>query len=190
MLTKIFIGEIYGGLNMMNLYKYTEKEQKEILESMTILIDTREKQGHVAQWCERKKKPFKIKKLNYGDYAFFIPKNEKLNIPRDMYFAELICVERKASLEEVALNFTKDRARIEKEFALYTGRMKLLIENATYKDIRDGNYKSKYGRESFLGTLHSFEHKYGVSFQFMPHNDDTPLYIYLYFRHYLRNYLK
>lgn len=176
---------------MIELYKYTEAEQKELLASMTILLDTREQSNkHIVDWLDKKKKPYKQKKLDYGDYSFLIPANEKLNIPRDLYFDSKVAVERKGSLDELAGNMTTDRARIEKEFSLFKGNMKMIIENATYEDVKNGNYRSKYAAESFLGTLHSFNSKYGVDFVFMPNNESTPLYIYLHFLHWFRNYLR
>lgn len=175
---------------MIKQFKYTDKEKKELLDSMTILIDTREKQSHVKDWLERKLKPYKIKKLDHGDYSFYIPENDKLNIPRDLYFDGLCCVERKASLEELAGNFGKDRARIEKEMATYKGDMQMIIENSQYKDIRDGNYKTKLTKESFINTLHSWYWKWGMSFNFLPDKNDSPLFIYLHFQQFLKNYIK
>lgn len=176
---------------MIELFKYTEAEQKELLLSMTLLLDTREQSNkHIVDWLDRKKKPYKQKKLDYGDYSIMIPKNEKLNIPRDLYFDKKVAVERKGSADELAGNFTTDRARIEKEFSLYRGNMIMIIENTSYDDIKDKNYRSKYTPESFLATLHSFKNKYGVDFVFMPNKESTPLYMYLHLFHWFRNYLR
>lgn len=178
---------------MIQQFKYTETEKKKLLNSMTIIVDTREqKNTHIVSWLERKKKPYIVKKLNHGDYSFFIPANEDFNIPRDLYFDSLVCIERKAHLEELAGNFgsVTERSRIEKELATYTGKMKMLIEESQYQDIRDGNYKTKLGREAFINTLHSWEHKWGMSFNFIPNKEDTPLFMYLYLKQFLRNYLR
>jgi ERCC4-type nuclease len=176
---------------MIELYKYTDKEQKQVLESLTILLDTREKSNkHIVDWLNRKNKKYKQQKLDYGDYSFFIPENTDLGIYRDLYFDGKVAIERKGCLDELAGNFTKDRARIEKEFSLFKGNMKMIIENATYEDVKNGKYKSAYSPESFLGTLHSFNSKYGVDFVFMADNESTPLYIYLHFIHWLRNYMR
>jgi len=175
---------------MLEQFKYTKKEKKELLDSLTVLVDTRERQSHVQEWMERKNKPYKVKKLDQGDYSYYIPKNEKLNIPRDLYFDKVCCIERKSSLEELAGNFgSKDRARIQKEMAVYGGDMHMIIEESQYKDIRDGNYKTNLGRESFINTLHSWYWKWGMSHNFMPDKNDTPLFIYLHFRQHLRNQL-
>ena len=69
-----------------------------------------------------------------------IPANEKLSIPRDLYFNTTCVIERKASLEEISNNLTKERDRFEKELCLAPKTKVLLIENASYEDIATGNY--------------------------------------------------
>lgn len=175
---------------MLDKYRYTEKEQKEILNSLTVLVDTREKANKVIlDKFNKKKIPYKIKKLNHGDYSFFIPANSKLNIERDIYFDKDICIEKKNSLDEIASNLNSDRSRLEKEFATYKGKMTLMIENDTYKDLCEGNYKSKYGRSSFIGTLHSFAERYNMNFIFID-SEYSAEYIYCTFYYYLRELIK
>ena len=77
---------------MFELYHYTQKEIDEILKSITILVDTREHDGcndHILNYLDAKKVPWKKSKLGYGDYSFYIPKNEELNIYRDLYFDKM-----------------------------------------------------------------------------------------------------
>lgn len=124
---------------------------------MTILVDTREqKADHIIGYFDRKSVNHKKKALNYGDYSFLIPANEKLGIQRDMYFDSKVCVERKGSLEEISGNLSKDRARFEKELSLAPETKVILLENANYSDIADGNYNTQYNKKSFIGSLHSF----------------------------------
>jgi ERCC4-type nuclease len=176
---------------MINLYKYTDKEEKELLSSITMLLDTREQKNlHIVEWLDKKNKSHIHKKVEYGDYTFCLPKNEKLGILRDLDFGNVICFERKANIDEYISNLYSDRSRIEKEFSLCPAKMEIIIENNQYKDLRDGNYRSKYKPESVLGTMHSWKYKYGVDFQFMPDPKDTPLYMYLSFYHFLRNYIR
>lgn len=63
-----------------------------------------------------------------------------------------------------------------------------MIENATYKDLSDGNYNSKVGKESYIGTLFKWSDKYGVPFFFI---DDSKSgeYIYRTFYYHLKNKL-
>ena len=157
---------------------------------MVILVDTREKQGHVAEWFDKKKVPWKSKALSKGDYSFMIPANEKLGIPKDCYFDRDIVVERKASLEEISGNLTQHRDRFEHELSLAPKNKVLLIENADFGDIVEGNYDTQYNRKSFLASLFTFWHRYDTPVFFMPDNKYSGIFIKLYFEYYLRNYLK
>lgn len=119
-----------------------------------------------------------------------IPKNETLNIPRDIYFDKLVCIERKGSLEELSGNLTKERDRLEKELCLAPKTKVLLIENANYSDVVDGKYNTQYNRKSFLGSLHSFWFKYNIPIMFMPDNKYSALFIKKYFEYYFKNYIR
>jgi len=164
---------------MFNKFKYTDKEKDQLLKSIIILIDSREKScDHISKYFDEKKIPYKSKKLNFGDYSYFIPKNEELNIPRDMFFDNEISIERKGSLEELSGNFSADRDRFEKELSLYKGKMHLLIENASYDDIYNNNYKTQYNKKSYMGSLHSFSLRYDLSIMFMPKKECSGVYIF------------
>ncbi len=120
---------------MLDRFKYTDKEMDRLLQSLVILVDTREqKNDHILQYLDKAGVEHKKKALAYGDYSFFIPADESLDIPRDLYFDKEIIVERKGSLEELSNNLTKERDRLEKEFCLAPEHKVLLIENATYFD--------------------------------------------------------
>lgn len=176
---------------MIDKYHYTDKEITEIISSMIILIDTREKNiKHITDYFDRKEVQYKIKALSYGDYSFVIPKNEALSIPRDLYFDKKVCIERKGSLEEISGNLTNGRDRFEKELSLAPGTKVLLIENADYGDIAAGNYNTQYNKKSFVGSLHSFWFKYNVPMFFMKENKYSGLFIRMYFEYYFKNYLK
>lgn len=117
------------------------------MKSMTILVDTREKNNtHLTEYWDRKGILHKRKALDYGDYSFMIPKNESLNIPRDCFFDNEICVERKGSAEELSGNLTKERDRLEKELSLAPKNKVILLENCSYVDIATGNYNTQYNK--------------------------------------------
>lgn len=99
-------------------------------------------------------------------------------------------IERKGSLEELAGNVTKERDRIKKELALAPPNKILVIENATYADMINGNYRSEYSAKSYYGTVHSFWHEFDMPFIFMPDNRYTGMFIRGYFQYYLRNKVK
>lgn len=175
---------------MIEYYRFTDKELKTLLKSMVILIDTRENVNeHITKWLNSKKIPYKVKKIDAGDYSFYLPANPELGIIRDLYFTDKISVERKANLVELSGNFTNDRTRIETEFIRHKGKMILLIENASYEDIIKHNYKTEYEPASFLATLHSFSERYNIPFTFIKDNKYSGQFIYYTFYYWLRNYL-
>ena len=56
-------------------YRFTDKEVKKILDNLTILVDTRENaNSHIIEFFNKKKIPYKIQKLDFGDYSCYIPK--------------------------------------------------------------------------------------------------------------------
>lgn len=176
---------------MLDKYYYTDKELDELVKSQVILVDTREKNNqHLLAAWDKGSIPYKKKALDRGDYSFMIPANEKLNIPRNLYFDNEIIVERKGSLEEISGNFTKERDRLEKELALAPATKVLLIENAEYKDVCTGNYKTEYNKKSFLASLHSFWIRYNIPIFFMPDKTYSAVFIKKYFEYYLKEYLR
>lgn len=163
----------------------------ELISSMVVLVDSREKKAdHILDYFDRKKITYKKKALDYGDYSFLLPANEKLSIPRDLVFSKEIVIERKGSLEEISGNLTNGRDRFEKELCLAPKNKVLLIENGSYADIATGNYNTQYNRKSFISSLHSFWFKYNIPVMFMPDNKYSGLFIREYFEWYLKNYIR
>lgn len=177
---------------MFEKFKFTEAEQKELLKSMTVVVDSREKvNDHITSYFDKHGIPYIKKTLDFGDYSFMLPANEKLSIPRDLWFTNHIIVERKNSAEELSGCFAQTRTRFEEEFAMAKAKKKyLLIEKCNYQDIVNGNYNTQYNSKSFLGSLHSFEHRYNLNIFFMPDNTYSPIFIYGVFQYYLRNLIK
>lgn len=176
---------------MLDKFKYTDKELDELVKSLTILVDTREKNNqHLLDYWDDNGISHKKKALSYGDYSFMIPMNEDLNIPRDIYFDGEVIIERKGSLEEISGNLTKERDRLEKEFSLSPKTKVLLIENGTYGDVITGNYNTQYNKKSFWASLHSFWHKYNIPVFFMPDIKYSGIFVRGYFEYYLKNYLR
>ena len=158
---------------------------------MIILVDTREKKwDHIQNYFDKNKIEYKRRALDTGDYSFMLPSNSHLNIDRDIFFDKQIVVERKGSLEEISGNLTKERDRFEKELSLAPAEKIIIIENASYKDLIDGNYRTEYKQSSFWASLFTFYHRYNAPFIFMEDNKYTGSYIYGYFKYYLKNYLR
>lgn len=172
-------------------YHYTDKELKELLSTVTVLIDTREQENsHITDYLDKKKIPHISKKLDYGDYSCMIPANLELGIMRDTYFTDLVAVERKGSLEELSNNLTADRTRFESELIRSHGcRMLMMIENAGYDDIVSHRYKSQYDPKSFVATLQTYTARYGLNINFVPATC-AGNFIYFTLLYHCREYLK
>lgn len=176
---------------MISLYKYTDKEIKELLKSMIVLVDTREQNWlHIQKFFDEKKIPYRVEKLESADYSCAIPKNVELGIMRDLYFSDKILIERKANLEEVSGNLCQDRTRFENEFIRSSGtKLHLLIENASYEDIIAHKYKTEYNEKAFLATLFTFQHRYGMDINFID-KKYSGLFIYQQLYYFCREYFK
>ena len=96
-------------MNLLN-YQFTDKELKNILSQLHIVVDTREKRNeHILTYFQQKKIPFRIETKKTGDYSALIPKFEEFGIFRDIYLPGSI--ERKNSVNELVESI-KDRTRI------------------------------------------------------------------------------
>ena len=172
-------------------YRYTQKEQDELLRSITIVCDTREqKNEHITSYFDSKKIPWISKKLPFGDYTFLIPKNEELGISRDLWFDKVCIIERKNSLDEISSCFTGSRDRLKKEFALAPENKMMIIENASYSDMVLGNYDTKYDAKSFWASYHSFWSEFNLPIMFIPDKKYTGMFIRGHFYYYVRNIIK
>lgn len=150
-------------------YHYTDKESKEILNNMTILVDTREQENrHILEFFNKKKVKFKDKKLDYGDYSFMLPAMPEYGITKPLFFDNEIVVERKGSLTELSGNLTKDRERFEKELIRKKdSKFYLMIEDGSWEDIQSGNYNTQYNPNSFLATLNAYIARYCININFV-----------------------
>ena len=171
---------------MLSKYKFSEEEKEELVNSMVYLIDTREKKNdHITMIFDHKKVPYEVQKLDYGDYSFYIPKNEKLGIPRDLYFDKEVIVERKATLEELSQNLTKGRASFEKELARAPAAKMVMVETQSFSDLVHGRYETQYAPKYFIGSIFSLWHRYNCPFVFIQDERDSAVQI----RYFLQRYL-
>lgn len=170
--------------------KYTDKEINKILQSIVILIDSQEKVfSHIKMYFKSNKIKHEIYNLNFGDYSFYIPKNEKLDILEDIYFDKEIAIERKANAEEISGNFSHNRDRFKREFERSNKALRLMIEDTTYAKVSNHEYNTELSEDSFIASLHSFQEKYECPFFFVD-KTHSGKYIYETFYYYLRNKLK
>lgn len=182
---------------MLGRYNYTKPEMDSLLDSIIILMDTREqKNAQIIKYCDDKKIKYQSKKLDFADYSFKLPKNEKAGILRDLYFDKQIVIEKKNGLMELIGNLCEDGgARLKSEFIRSAGsKFYLMIENALYEDIVNGNYeithgnKSKYLAKSLLGRIKTFEARHDINVVFM-NSLYSGNFIYHTFRYWLREQL-
>ena len=185
---------------MLNIlpYHYTKKDIKQLLKSLTILIDTREQEkSHITDYLEDKGITYKSKKLEFGDYSFYLPANPELGIQRDIYFNPQMVIERKGAgdinngggLNELVNNFCKGRAAFRNEMIRgKETKIILLIENGDLNDLVNGRYRSKMKAKSLLGSLMSWKFRYNLEVMFIPEKL-SGLYIYHSFYYYLKEFL-
>lgn len=99
-------------------------DKKTFLKCVTVLCDTGEqKNKHITEELERLGVKYEAANLDYGDYSFTAQGRD---------FSLSCVIERKANINELYGNLTKDRERIEREFALAStmaNDFTLLIEN-------------------------------------------------------------
>ena len=146
-------------------------EQDAMLQSMQILVDTRE------QNTERARKrystfgvPYSRATLSYGDYCYNaqLPNGDWLFKEGEIVAAP-IAIERKMNLDELAMCFTRERDRFEREFQrakANNARIFLLIENATWENLLNGKYRSKYNQNAFLASLAAWIIRYDLQLIF------------------------
>ena len=165
----------------------------ELLDSIVILVDTREHEGkhdHILNYFDSKNISWKRSKLDYGDYSGMLPANEKLGIDRDIYFTNEVMVERKANLEELSNNYSSERNRIKAEFASAPPHKVLLVENASYEMMVEGKYDTSYNPKSYWGSMLSMWHKYDMPVIFIKNKQYTGQFIYGFIYYYIRGVLK
>ncbi|WP_432702664.1 ERCC4 domain-containing protein [Lysinibacillus sphaericus] len=149
-------------------YAYTDTEIDKIIKTLTIVIDTREKSNdHIREYFVARDIPYRIKKLDVGDYGCLIPKNDELGIPRDIYLNSF--VERKNGVDEITGNLQKDTQHaFENELIRSQGsRFVLFVEELDFDEkIATGDYRSAYEPKALKGRLESFKAKY--NFEIVP----------------------
>jgi ERCC4-type nuclease len=170
---------------------YTPSELQQILKSIVVICDTREKKDkHIIDWLESKQINFEKRKLDFGDYSFMLPANPLMGTIKDKYFDKHIVIERKAHLEELSGNLAQNRDRFENEFLRSRHCEKyLLIEKGCLSDIWDNSYNTQFKPSSYMGSLMAFEQRYGIRTVFV-NQKHSGQWIYGKFYYYLKELLE
>ena len=130
-------------------YNFTDKEIKKILNSMVVIVDSREQNNqHILDFFNKKSIPYKVIKNDYGDYTAMIPKGTINAFTCDIYFDRDIAIERKNSIDEIAGNLKDEAYRLKKELAhmnMYDIKYFFFVEDKDFHfNLRNGNYRSQY----------------------------------------------
>ena len=131
------------------------------------------------------------RKLDVGDYSFEITSDLLKGNDKYITFEKDIAFERKSSIDELALCFTKDRERFENEFKRKTDidmECILVIEDSSLNCIRKHNYRSKINPKSLEASLLSWKHRYHYELLFC-NKSEIGMYIYNLFYYYLKEQL-
>ena len=131
------------------------------LRNMQIVADTREQDTPAFRnRFAGSGLPIVRNKLDFGDYTAVTTIGDKV------YSLENVAVvERKMSLDELALCFGKERARFQRAFERSSAagaRVYLLVENATWENLLNGKYRSKLNPDSYFASLLAWSVRYNL----------------------------
>ena len=149
----------------------THFEEMQILESMEILVDTREQSTPKSQ--QRYKSfgvPYSRATLSFGDYAanFTMLDGSKLyDVSKTV--SPICIVERKMNLDELAQCLTHTRDRFEREFLKAVNNncfIHLICEDGSYERIVGHKYNSQFPPKAFLASITAWERRYNIHFHF------------------------
>ena len=151
----------------MSKFYYTDKEYKQLICSMVVLVDTREQDNkNITDFFDKKGIDWKSKALDTGDYSLMIPKNIDLGFVKDTYFTEEIVIDKKHKVDEIANNIKEERFHNEVQRMAKLKHKYFLIEESSIDDIIEHKYRSQYNDKAFLRTLLRYEYKYDIHFVF------------------------
>lgn len=136
--------------------KLTKSDMKQLIDSIIVLVDTREKKlpNHITDCFDRFGVKWERKKLNSGDYSAILPECLKLNTP-EINLEDELCIERKMDATELISCVTSQRERFNREFNRSQADILILMEGS-YSDIVEGRFRNKVTVKQALGSLEGF----------------------------------
>lgn len=149
--------------------KLSAFEVQDALETFQIIYDTREHQTELARnRLNSFGVPVKRMTLSYGDYCadVAVDTKESLFAGTASAIKPKCVVERKQSLDELAMCFTRGRDRFRREFeraAENNAKIYLLVENASWEGIFRHGYRSKFRPEAFMASLTAWMVRYDIT---------------------------
>lgn len=149
----------------------THFEEMQILNSMEILVDTREQCTSKSQ--QRYNSfgvPYSRATLDYGDYAAnFVLLDGSPLYDISKKISPKCVIERKMNLDELAQCFTHFRDRFEREFQRATNNgcfIHLICEEGSFEKIEGHKYSSKFPPKAFIASITAWQRRYNIHFHF------------------------
>lgn len=145
-------------------------ETKEILDSFEILVDTREqdtersRERYAAFGC-----PYSRAKLEFGDYTWQFKLHGEPYWKIENPVIPYLSIERKMSLDELAMCFGKDRQRFTREFErlkAWESRMIIIVEDANWENLIHGKYRSKLHPSAYKASVIAWLVRYNCNVLF------------------------
>lgn len=145
-------------------------EIKEILSTFRVIVDKREQiTPKATARFEAFGVPYERAIISYGDYAGQITLPSGNLYDTSAAIKPACSIERKQSLDELAMCFTRDRNRFRREFERATeagAKMWLLIENGSLEAIEKHRYRSKYHENAMMASLLAWSIRYDFKILF------------------------
>ncbi len=136
---------------------------EEALQSMVVLVDTREQQTATLQQRCKAFGQWERMKLEAGDYS------AKFRLPDGVWYFLPASVERKFGIDELCMCYCRERKRFEREFlrAQDAGiKLYLLVEDATWKKVYGGKYHSQMRPQSLTASIFAWLARYNCQIIF------------------------
>ena len=169
---------------------FSNNQIKAIIDTIVIVVDTREKANtHITDAFDKYGINWERSKLESGDYSAYVPQNPYLGVDEWIDLRDELCIERKASCDEIIQNLTRNKERFCREFERSTADIPILIEDS-FENAVKGNYRSQVTPKAFLGALFSFCDENDTFFYFMEDKKHSALWIYDVLKYRIRNKLK
>ena len=135
-------------------------EAEAMLNTLKVYVDTREQPTTKATWryaqfgCE-----WEHRKLDFGDYTCSVTDSNG----NEIYLNNVVAIERKMSLDELASCFTHDRSRFASEFERARdkhAKIYLLIETGSLDKAYAGDYRSMMRPEALTASIWTWLARY------------------------------
>lgn len=141
------------------------KEIDKILETFTIIVDTREQDTQQAkQRYKSFNAPYVRQKLNFGDYSAFVYRGSEI-----VSLESKCVIERKYDLSELAMCYCQGRERFTAEFerAKAAGaKIYLLVEGGSFESVYLSRYRSQMSSKAFMASITAWLARYNCQIIF------------------------